>query len=115
MGMDKTEIENYLNGEKLIKRQNDLYICIMPSPNIIYQYNIDRKKGLTEYWIICNYFNIENLVEDFSIYFGETSFQNGKYIWYNRMRLPENVILICISSIGKAVNIAYYFANSIEN
>jgi hypothetical protein len=67
MGMTKNEIESYLNGEILFERQENLYAYVIPSSYIVYQFGIDDERGLTSYWIAGIYFNMNSLVEDFTI------------------------------------------------
>ena len=113
MGMSKTEVENRLNGERLIQKDNNVYIFLQTPPAIIYQFFIDEKKGLMQFWIVSNYFSENKLVEDYIVYFKEPV-KNDGYWWFDKTYLPKDTIAISISSRGKAVNICYFFNNSME-
>jgi hypothetical protein len=114
MGMSKQEIENNFNGEELWERIPDLYIHILTSPGIIYQFKIDKNKGLTEYWMVSSYLNLQNIIEDYSLFYDEPSIIENEYWWFNVEKLPEDIIAICVKSNGKVINIIFFFSNSME-
>jgi hypothetical protein len=112
MGMGKDEIENNLNGEKLTKRDGDLYLSASLDDFVIYQYNIDKINGLNQYWIIGIYFNIFKILEDYNLFYGKYVIINENFWWFDINYLPENVKAITVGKKGNAVNIAYFFYNS---
>jgi len=112
MGMTKSEIENYLNGQYLSHKNDDLYISVNTQNFIIYQYNIDKINGLNQYWVIGLYFDIKKILDNFSMFYGDPIINNNQYWWYNsHTDLPVDVLAICITASGDAVNITYFFSN----
>jgi hypothetical protein len=111
MGMSKNDIEKVLNIEQLLKKQDNLYVYVLESTTIIYQFDIDDIKGLKAFWIVSVYFNMANLVNDFTLIFGDPVYRDNKYWWFNKSKLPDDVIAICILNERNSINITYFYTN----
>jgi len=113
MGMNNKTIEDNLRV-KLIHRKDNLYYYVDPTLAIIYQFNIEKVKGLIEYRVMGNIFNKGVIINNFKLCYGLPELIEDMYWWKNNENFQEDVISIVIYEREGILNLIYFFSNNLK-